>query len=225
MGRVENRLCSSKEVAEGVKATVGWLVGEEGAKLAVPASKKKVIAQQGAHGQAEGKDRGTKRNRDDSAAKPGLEPRDDDEGEGEDGDSDDAEQLTNNLAQYDEEADAAGWESGSISGGDNDGDRDLGDSDSDDDSDDDAIAISIPNAKRSRQQMAPATASVKANEKAARNAPVTSSLFLPSLSTGFTRGDDDASDPDDDYGDGLDGVIGKKGVERKNRRGQRARQA
>jgi hypothetical protein len=53
---------------------------------------------------------------------------------------------------------------------------------------------------------------------------ITSSMFLPSLASGFTRGSDDDSDPDMDFDEG--GVIGKKGVPgRKNRRGQRARQA
>lgn len=56
---------------------------------------------------------------------------------------------------------------------------------------------------------------------------ITSSLFLPSLASGFTRGDSDDSDPDLDYDMDGAGVIGRKGAggERKNRRGQRARQA
>lgn len=55
---------------------------------------------------------------------------------------------------------------------------------------------------------------------------ITSSLFLPSLSVGFAAGGDSDSDPDLDADVDGSGLIGKKGVrERKNRRGQRARQA
>lgn len=162
----------------------------------------------------------------------------------------------------DRAADEAGWESGSLGGGDGDGDEDGWESGSvsgedyniapASDSDSDG---SLPPAKKVKTgEMLKAAAKeataavakareeklkakdekVQAKVKAEKQEkpekptkPVTkadgsSSMFLPSLAAGFTAGDSD-SDPDDDYD--PDGIIGTKKPERKNRRGQRARQA
>jgi hypothetical protein len=119
-------------------------------------------------------------------------------------------------------ADDAGWESGSISGDDAAptpqskskiaSRAPLAD---DSDSDEDAIPVA-PQSKKSK---------TKAESSGKSNKALTSSTFLPSLSTGFTRGGSDDSDPDDDTGEGLEDIIGKgRTGERKNRRGQRARQ-
>lgn len=216
MKKVENRLCSSKTAASEVKNAIAWLLSEEGAKLgATPAGSK-----------AQGVKAGTKV----KSERVIEEDEDEDEDEDENAVSIPRRVVLDSDSEGDDEAEAddAGWESGSVSGGD-DGDEDIPRSGqrskptiapADSDDDDDISLSPKPKAKKTKKtkpEPAPATGK--------KQQVTTSSTFLPSLSTGFTRGGSDDSDPDDDVGEGLEDVIGKgKGGERKNRRGQRARQ-
>lgn len=120
------------------------------------------------------------------------------------------------LAAQNAAADAAGWESGSVDGFSDDDDEDMDDSDGDSDviREEDYASVS-PGPSNS------APKGTKGKEK-----PMTtgsSSLFLPTLSSGFTMGDYD-SDPDED--ERRDKKSGKGGLVqsvRKNRRGQAER--
>ena len=129
------------------------------------------------------------------------------------------------------EADDAGWESGTVEGGevdegagwesgsiDEEGEiavenpSDQTDEGSDDDSDDDdndnsGVNFDGPPAKKAK---------LLGKEAGAKSTASSISTFLPSLSVGYTRGDSDASDISD--GEAAD-------APRKNRRGQRARRA
>jgi hypothetical protein len=130
-------------------------------------------------------------------------------------DSDDEEDEEEDVA-----ADEAGWESGSVSGGDIPSAR-VANSDSESD-DEDSIPVRPVKKTKSKEPKAKPTKATKATAQPSKK--LTSSTFLPSLSTGFTRGGSDDSDPDDDTGEGLEDIIGKgKTGERKNRRGQQAR--
>jgi hypothetical protein len=221
--KVENRLCSSKVASDEVRKAVAWLVGEEGAKLGGPAKKPLASA-------VDVPVRGQKAKATKSAGRNDVENANEDEDEDAGGIS-----ISRNMvvgsddedgSDFDDDggaADDAGWESGSISGDDaapmpqsksKIASRARLADDSDDD-DDDAISIA-PQSKKSK---------TKAESSGKSNKALTSSTFLPSLSTGFTRGGSDDSDPDDDTGEGLEDIIGKgRTGERKNRRGQRARQ-
>ncbi|WVQ83586.1 hypothetical protein IAT38_005727 [Cryptococcus sp. DSM 104549] len=218
--KAENRLCSAKSVAERVKSVVAWVVGEEGAKLVAPVKATGAKAVQS------------------KARRAASDDEDDDEDA--DADSEDAEvderfarQVVVNASdaesdsdderarEEDRAADAVGWESGSI-GGSEDGSDDESEGESDD-----SDAIPVPSAKRSKPTPAPAAKAqpktLKEKPGKASKADLASSIFLPSLSAGFTRGNDSDSDPDLDFD--PNGVAGSKVPERKNRRGQRARQA
>lgn len=206
---MENRLCSSKLVAEAVKTVLAWLVGEEGAKLGRPIKGKPELGNVKSKKQAaavESDEEDFDERLDDELAVPSRVALDED--------SDDE------LGQEDLAADEAGWESGSLAGDDR-----IGGNSSDEDSDDGSgsdsgSADALPTKK---SKTAPAPKPTKA-AKAAAAKPVTSSTFLPSLSVGYTLGDSD-SDPDDDPDVDGAGIVGRKVPERKNRRGQRARQA
>ena len=226
--KVENRLCSSKAAAQEMKNTVAWLMSEEGAKLGVAPPSAKVDASKGKNGQAT-KGQGKVASTSKSAAQGGEDDED-----GSEGDEDEARgsvsiQRRVAVDSDNEEDDGAGWESGSVSGNDDPVPSKSrrqpttaianSDSDSDSDNDEDSIPVTRPSkSKKSKTDPSPAQPT-KSKGKA-----LTSSTFLPSLSTGFTRGDSDDSDPDDDFGEGLEDVIGKqKAGPRKNRRGQQAR--
>ena len=270
MDKVENRLCSSKAVAEGVKATVAWVFEEEGAKLV-----DREVASASARKQSK-------------KASPlaqliRREPLE----LAEEGDVDPKQQLTvqtvateadsrNQTLDDDDEdraANAAGWESGSISDaegslpmapsligddvsalpipkqtrdsrparkkvqprstplpstGRNDPSTSLratstGASLGDSDPDGDSYGVVVKSLKRVKQARSAETEMPTARATLTPSkGPITSSTFLPSLSTGYTLGDSD-SDPDMD--EDPDGTVGKQKAERKNRRGQRARQA
>ncbi|GMK54616.1 hypothetical protein CspeluHIS016_0112020 [Cutaneotrichosporon spelunceum] len=200
IAKVENRLCSSKQVADAIKPVMLWVLCEPGATLKV----------------TKGKEVKTKTKR----PKAESESADESENEGfvagpvEGLDSDDE------VVVEDRAADAAGWESGSV-GGESDGE----DSDSDSEG---GIAIappsddgSEPEAPPRKKARAPEPKPASRKEKQGK-ADGSSSMFLPSLAEGFAAGDGD-SDPDMDYDE--DGIIGSKKAVRKNRRGQRARQA
>jgi hypothetical protein len=214
--KVENRLCSAKAAADEMKRAVAWLMGEEGSKLGGPTKKAPVeIVKEAA--------KSTKSSKNKDKTEP-VEIEEDD-------DDDDvvASKRRNMVIDSDDEegeeedvaADDAGWESGSISGGDDDIASDSGDDD------EDAISIAPPS-KKSKSKSQPKEKEPKSIPKPksepAPSKRLTSSTFLPSLSTGFTRGGSDDSDPDDDTGEGLEDIIGKgRTGERKNRRGQQAR--
>jgi hypothetical protein len=110
------------------------------------------------------------------------------------------------------DVDEAGWESGSVSGGDEIKSSTNRIANSDSENDEDSVPVRPKEVKS------------KPTKQAQPSKKLTSSTFLPSLSTGFTRGGSDDSDPDDDFAEGLEDIIGKgKTGERKNRRGQQAR--
>lgn len=109
-------------------------------------------------------------------------------------------------------ADDAGWESGSISQDDN------GDSD---DSADLRSEVERPPTKRRKKSIPPKAhidATEKPDPKLSHPSLKDDTVFLPSLSVGFTKGDSDIS------GDEIDSDAGSVDPVRKNRRGQRARQ-
>jgi hypothetical protein len=251
ISKVENRLCSSKQVADAIKTVLAWTLGEHRATLNLGPTKK---SKQGASGNGNGNAR-TKAmyaDSDDDGSIGDAENEDDSDGENEGVglvtslDSDDE------VVMEDKAADEAGWESGDMGGGGAGGDDgddagwesgsvsgEMGEyniapaSSSGSDSD-------APPAKKSRQSKAellkaaanakpskPIKAEKPVKEKASAKAPPpkadgSSSMFLPSLAAGFAAGDSD-SDPDMDYD--PTGTIGTNKPERKNRRGQRARQA
>lgn len=272
IAKVENRLCSAKNVAEGVKGIVAWCLAEPGSSLNLDKMKGK-----------KGKN-----------AKPESDSEsDDDASEGDDEREEPAAAAAAELDSDDEvvvqekAADAAGWESGDLEGegsDEEDSDDESGEgedgwesgsvggeeggedawiasaSDSDDapdyaalaklkgatgsdfesgseagsdsgsESSGSSIAVERPPTKKVKAEPKkaaekPGKAEKKGEKKAAKPAIKAdgSSMFLPSLAAGFTAGDDSDSDPDMDYD--PDGVIGTKAAPRKNRRGQRARQA
>jgi hypothetical protein len=200
--KVENRICSAKNAADEMKRAVAWLMSEEGSKLGGPTKKPEVS----------------------TLAKPGKKEKKAVEDEGEDEmdlkrqkvvvDSDDE----GSDKEDGDAADEAGWESGSVSGGD-----DVGPSTkkiADSESEDDENSVPVRPTKKTKTKEVKS----KPTKQAQPSKALTSSTFLPSLSTGFTRGGSDDSDPDDDFAEGLEDIIGKgKTGERKNRRGQQAR--
>lgn len=270
IAKVENRLCSAKNVADGVKGIVSWCLAEPGSSLNLDKMKEKK----------------NKKN-----AKPESDEDSDDASEGDDEREDDVANVVGELDSDDEvvveekAADAAGWESGDLGGEGSDEDDEEGEdgwesgsvggeegtgedawiasaSDSDapdyaalanlkggagedwssgsegdsdagsasDSSSGSSVAVERPPAKKVKAEVSkkaekPVKAEKKPEKKAAKAEkpkPDGTSMFLPSLAAGFTAGDSD-SDPDMDYD--PDGVIGNKAAPRKNRRGQRARQA
>lgn len=223
INKAENRLCSAKIVAERMKNVVSWTVCEGGAKLVIEKKPATISAGKG----------GSKK------AAESTDEEDDEQEEGEEanvGDisrsmvngSDSEEDSDDERVLQDRAADAAGWESGSVSGFDSEGGEVDIASESESESDN-SDAIAVPSAKRAKTAVPPLPPkskplkSEKADKPPKSAKDLTSSIFLPSLSVGFTRGDDDDSDPDLD--DDPNGVAGKQPVVRKNRRGQRARQA
>lgn len=206
-----------------MKNVVSWTVCEGGAKLVIEKRPATISAGKG----------GSKK------AAESTDEEDDEQEEGEEanvGDisrsmvngSDSEEDSDDERVLQDRAADAAGWESGSVSGFDSEGGEVDIASESESESDN-PDAIAVPSAKRAKTAVPPLPPkskplkSEKADKPPKSAKDLTSSIFLPSLSVGFTRGDDDDSDPDLD--DDPNGVAGKQPVVRKNRRGQRARQA
>lgn len=161
----------------------------------------------------------------------GLGPNAETDNEGESGGTGSNNQLTTVDQPEDEEsnggtgasygsavnADDAGWESGSIS---QDGDGDS------DDSTDLRSEVELPPTKRQKKSTLPKvhvdatgpSIRKKSDPKSSHPPLKDDSVFLPSLSVGFTRGDSDIS------GDEIDSDAGSIDPARKNRRGQRARQ-
>jgi hypothetical protein len=183
-----------------MKRAVAWLMGEEGSKLGGPTKKVEVPTpvKSGKKGKEEVEDEDV----DVDSKKRKVVVDSDDEGSDED----------------EGDVDEAGWESGSVSGGDDVGPatKQIADSDSEDDED----SVPVRQTKKTKTKEVKS----KPTKQAQPSKKLTSSTFLPSLSTGFTRGGSDDSDPDDDFAEGLEDIIGKgKTGERKNRRGQQAR--
>lgn len=216
--KAENRLCSSKPVADAMKTLVAFVMGESGASLDVRTKAAK--APKGRAAQRRGSDDGTDDESDEESEDEeglplgrieGLES--DDEVVVEDRAADDAGWESGSLGggSDDEDGDDDGWESGSVSGLDG---RIAPPSDSGNESD----ASDVPPRKRTKEA-APAPAPKGRTAKADGK----SSMFLPSLASGFAPAGEGDSDPDNDYD--PDGIFGSKVAPRKNRRGQRARQA
>lgn len=186
-----------------MNGVVAWCIGLEGGKLKTQPSKGKVKGVEKKSTVTEARRMEPKMKVAPKVSVAGAEEEDD-------------------LAAQDAAADAAGWESGSVnSHGDDDDDADrdpLSDAES---SDSDAISFSEPPAKRSRTL---ASSLSPPPPKATKNGPAgSSSLFLPTLASGFTMGSYD-SDPDED--ERRDKKSGKGGLiqsVRKNRRGQAER--
>ena len=181
------------------------MMGEEGSKLGGPTKKAEVPTPVKSTGKK---------------GKKGVEDEDEDE----EADSNRRKVVvdSDDEGSDEEEVDAneAGWESGSVSGGDDvkSSATRLADSDSEDDED------SVPVRPTKKTRTKEAKPKPKPTKQTQPSKKLTSSTFLPSLSTGFTRGGSDDSDPDDDFAEGLEDIIGKgKTGERKNRRGQQAR--
>ncbi|GHJ89591.1 hypothetical protein NliqN6_5993 [Naganishia liquefaciens] len=201
-GKAQNRILSAKGTGELVNGVVAWCIGLEGGKLKTQASKTKAKV-------AEKKPAATESRRSELKPKP-ITPKEM---------AADAEDV-DDLAAQDAAADAAGWESGSIN---SDGAEDenryplMSDAES---SDSDAVSFSEPPAKRTRTL----ASSISPPPKASKKGPAgSSSLFLPTLASGFTMGSYD-SDPDED--ERRDKKSGKGGLiqsVRKNRRGQAER--
>ena len=193
-------------VADAVKGTVGWVMGDEGAKL--PVAKK--TAQPNLDVKVDSTKMIEKEDNFDISAGASHEGGEDHSEDLDGGDS--------TVEPEDVAADGAGWESGSIS--DNDFDRKIAAATDDAGEGESDLEIS----KRAKTST---TAKSKPELTVHPGKPnrtfVTSSTFLPSLSAGFTLGDSD-SDPDLDPDVDDAGLVGNKTV-RKNRRGQRARQA
>jgi len=176
-------------------------MGEQGSKLGGPAKKTEVPTPAKSTGKKGKKAEDDDEEKADSSRRSVVVDSDDEGSDEEVGD-----------------ADEAGWESGSVSGGDDikSSATRLADSDSEDDED----SVPVPPTKKTKTK----EAKPQSTKQAQSSKALTSSTFLPSLSTGFTRGGSDDSDPDDDFAEGLEDVIGKgKTGERKNRRGQQAR--
>ncbi|WWC68848.1 uncharacterized protein I206_102784 [Kwoniella pini CBS 10737] len=212
IAKVENRLYSEKGVAETVKGVVSWIIGEEGAKL-IQQSKKESKSSNNPIVKGSKKSQ-IKNQVDDSDA----EINEDDSDIAIEGGKEMVIASDDEFAEISDEdelaVDEAGWESGSISGSGN---------DSENDEDEDSIPIPPSKKVKSTPVPTPKVKSTKLEKMPKDGKAVTSSMFLPSLATGFTLGDEGDSDPDEDFD--PNGVIGKKTIERKNRRGQRARQA
>jgi len=238
LSKVENRLCSAKSVAESVKAAVAWILGEDGAKLVsreVAVSRNRdaqmrsdsKIASGVGNREEERRSRGADIDNKDPTHLPVRQMLEDQQEEAEDDEDEDGA------------ADAAGWESGSVLSVESDGSpaevekpntspakrikplpntkvkaeqANLSDSDEEE--------PFIPVRKRVKSNAHPK--SISKPPRVQSRTAITSSTFLPTLSTGFTLGDSD-SDPDLDRD--PDGIVGSQMPERKNRRGQRARQA
>jgi hypothetical protein len=198
--KVENRICSAKNAADEMKRAVAWLMGEEGSKLGGPTKKAEVP----------------------TPAKSGKKAKKEVDNEDEEVDSKKRKVVVDSDDEGSDEeegnAEDAGWESGSVSGGDDVGSSTKQIADSDSEDDEDSVPVRATKKTKTKEVKSKPTKQAQPSKK------LTSSTFLPSLSTGFTRGGSDDSDPDDDFAEGLEDIIGKgKTGERKNRRGQQAR--
>ena len=192
-------------IADSVKSTISWLAGEDGARLPRPGPKASAKSRQN------GVNPVAVRSAIDANVR-GLHVQEA-EAQGSD----------------DEEEDAQGWESGSVSANEIPFSGHVGVANSDDLSDEDDVPIgseeesSMHDSKRHGSTTGNHPVHAKPDKKLKTAPPVTSSTFLPTLSSGFIMGDSD-SDPDLDPDIDGSGMIGNTAV-RKNRRGQRARQA
>lgn len=213
-GKAQNRVLSAKGTGELVNGVVAWCIGLDGGKLKTQARKDKGGKGAEKAGKAEKASTKTESRRVDPKPKPDSKAMTDE---------------VDDLAAQDAAADAAGWESGSVNSDDGDEDDDRYPLMSDDefsDDDSDAISTSAPPAKRPRtiaSSISPPPQSKGTAKSSSKAAAGSSSLFLPTLASGFTMGSYD-SDPDED--DRRDKKAGKGGLiqsVRKNRRGQAER--
>lgn len=222
--KVESRLLSSKVLADGIKSVLDSLHALVESSAAAPDVETDDESESKAEETLSGReaaDMGSKaRGKNASVAEwePNgsgrvLPPFSSDEGdrEGENVESD-------NELEDDDDADAASWESGSVasfSGVLHPSKRHKGPPISDSNSEE-----STDSGSESEEGIDPdALEDMDSGEEAHGNGPSGSNRFLPSLQVGFTRGD---SDTESWKGQDDDAAGDKK---RKNRRGQRARQA
>lgn len=112
----------------------------------------------------------------------------------------------------DEGANEDGWESGTVGGG-SDADSDQDSSDESDDDEEDGPVHAVKSSASTAKADVKKASSSKAKADPPTKKSAGESTFLPSLAVGYTRGDSDASDVDDEVDAGP----------KKNRRGQRAR--
>lgn len=195
-GKARNRVLSGKGTGEQVNAVVKWCIGLEGGKLGTRRVGRGKVPATTATTTATSR-RSEKPNT--TASKQHVTAVDD---------------AHEDLAAQDAAADAAGWESGSVNSDDDEEDRYPLMSESEDEDEADGTDAERPT-KRTRLAIS--------SPPPAKKPAGGSSLFLPTLASGFTMGGYD-SDPDED--DRRDKKSGKGGLiqsVRKNRRGQAER--
>lgn len=209
--KVHSRVLSSKTIADAVQAVIQAL--KEILDPSIAAAKDAELGDQDEEEDADLVVRPVKGKKARLAA--AKEAAEDEEGDsGDEAEADDAGWESGTIDGGDDD-DGAGWESGSIEDGElrvaNSSDEDE-DADSEDDgegegdsSEDEDIPVAKPKPKAAAKPPA---------KEAQPKTKVGESTFLPSLAVGFTRGDSDASDLSD-----------ADDAPRKNRRGQRARRA
>lgn len=123
------------------------------------------------------------------------------------------------LDEADDSVDDAGWESGSMYGfesGEDDGGKES--ENENENENENEVDIKDGGDEESGSDLPPKRPKFTNNNEKRTPAVTTTSTFLPSLSTGFIRGDSDSEFESDSEGEGVKSS-------RKNRRGQRARQA
>lgn len=209
--KVHSRVLSSKTIADAVQAVIQAL--KEILDPSIAAAKDAELGEGDEDEEDAGLDirpvKGKKARL--AAAK---EAHEDEEGDsGDEAEADDAGWESGTIDGGDEDDDGAGWESGSIDDGelrvtnssDEDEDADSEDDGEGDSSEDEDTPVAKPKLKTTAKPPA---------KEAQPKTKVGESTFLPSLAVGFTRGDSDASDLSD-----------ADDAPRKNRRGQRARRA
>ena len=212
LAKVQGRLLSSKALATEVHSVVGDI------KVSVfPELKKPAAPDTSSEDESDG----------DSAAPPVKKAKlsthkDQEEGsssQGEDGSDEESLGKQVVLDEDDEAVDDGGWESGSVNSG-----PDVSSDEESETSGDEGSGNEGEGEKSSGGEANDGRPPREARHKVlvgrdtTKNKSTGESTFLPSLSVGFTRGDSDASDLDD-------AEVTKADVVKKNRRGQRARQA
>lgn len=204
LAKVQSHLLSSKVLAQEVSAVVDAL---------------KLILKPEPKNTDEGEDDGEENEdaEDEAPKSRSKKPRiakEDEESSDSEGDADsdaDSEPRQAILSDDEEEGGDDGWESGSIDGGEGQGDKDVEDSESEDEDEE------SESGDTKKKQAEPAKPKPKPSKDVSSKGKAGESTFLPSLAVGYTRGDSDS-----DWSDGEAAVVD---TVKKNRRGQRARQA
>ncbi|EIW59470.1 Bud-site selection protein [Trametes versicolor FP-101664 SS1] len=203
--KVHSRVLSSKIIADAVQAIIQAL--KEILDPSIAVAKDAQFGEADEEEEADFDARPVKGKK--ARIAPAKEADEDEEGDsGDEADADDAGWESGTIDGGDDE-DGAGWESGSIDDGElrvaNSSDEDEDADGEGDSSEDEDVPVAKPKPKAAAKPPA---------KEAQPKTKVGESTFLPSLAVGFTRGDSDASDLSD-----------ADDAPRKNRRGQRARRA